>query len=250
MPNSKSPPSSHERSQWTLRHAVEPGIRAIRGNWVPIAVIQLVALILVVAYFQTPALQASLKHVETVKVRGGLAFAFFGGMVAGAVVPELAKLFTGRLKSVSKRWLQESAFNGLVYGIVGVQVDLFYQVLTATLGGQATPSVVITKTLIDQLVFSPLLSIPTATILFRWRFHEFQREAFARELRDRFYLNQIVPGVLMCWAFWVPVLCCLYTLPTLLQFPFSLLAEAAWSILFVFMTQQNSADVVGSESPQ
>lgn len=250
MPNLQTSPSPKARSKWTLRQAVEPGIQAIRGNWVPIAVIQLVALILVVAYYQTPALQESLKVVETVKARGGLAFAFFGGMVAGAVVPELAKLFTGRLRSVSKRWLQESAFNGLVYGIVGVQVDLFYQVLTATLGGQATPSVVITKTLIDQLVFSPFLSIPTATIMFRWRYHNFQRETFARELRDRFYLMQIVPGVLMCWAFWVPVLCCLYTLPTLLQFPFSLLAEAAWSILFVFMTQQSSTPVAGSERPE
>lgn len=250
MPNLKTPPSSPERSQWTFRQAVEPGIQAIRRNWGPIAVIQLAALALVVAYFRTPALQESLKLVETIKARGGLAFAFSGGMVAGAVVPELAKLFTGRLKSVSKLWLQESAFNGLVYGIVGVQVDLFYQLLTATLGGQATPTVVITKTLIDQLVFSPLLSIPTATILFRWRYHGFQRDTFARELRDRFYLMQIVPGVLMCWAFWVPVLCCLYTLPTLLQFPFSLLAEAAWSILFVFMTQQISTNSAGSKLPQ
>ena len=230
--------SQPERTQWTVRQAVEPGLLAIRRNWVPIAFIQLAALLLVAAYFQIPALQTSLKSVETLKEKGGLAFAFFGGMIAGAIVPEIAKLLTGRLRSFNKAWLQESAYNGLVYGIIGIQVDLFYRSLTATLGGEATPTIVITKTLIDQLIFSPLLSIPTATFMFRWRYHRFQRETFAKELQDRFYVMQIVPGVLMCWAFWVPVLCCAYSLPPLLQFPFSMLAEAAWSILFVFMTQQ------------
>lgn len=241
MPDSAHHPPSDERHQWTFRQAVEPGLLAIKRNWLPIAFIQLAALLLVVAYFQIPTLQASLKSVETLKEQGGLAFAFLGGMIAGAVVPEIAKLLTGRLRSFNKVWLQESAYNGLVYGIIGIQVDLFYRSLTATLGGEATPTIVITKTLIDQLIFSPLLSIPTATLLFRWRYHSFQRETFVKELNDRFYVMQVVPGVLMCWAFWVPVLCCAYSLPPLLQFPFSMLAEAAWSILFVFMTQQGAA---------
>ncbi len=241
MPDSAPPQTTEGHSSWTFRQAVEPGVQAIKRNWAPIAFIQFAAVVLVVAYFQIPSLQQSLKSVEVLKEKGGLAFAFFGGMIAGAVVPEVAKLLTGRLRTFGKSWIQESAYNGLVYGIVGIQVDLFYRMLTATLGGEATPTVVITKTLIDQLVFSPFLSIPTATILFRWRFHGFHRDTFAKELKDRFYVMQIVPGVLMCWAFWVPVLCCAYSLPPLLQFPFSMLAEAAWSILFVFMTQQTGA---------
>ncbi|MBW7929038.1 MAG: hypothetical protein H3C58_13330, partial [Fimbriimonadaceae bacterium] len=45
----------------------------------------------------------------------------------------------------------------------------------------------------------------------------------------------IVPALIPCWAFWIPILICVYSLPANLQFVFALLAEAAWSILFVFI---------------
>jgi hypothetical protein len=218
---------------------MRPGIAAVRAHWLILVLIQLGAVVLVVGYYHSASLQSDLVGLDQLKARGGSLFAFVAGMMAGGVIPEVFKLATGSLKRFDRTWLGVSAFNGFVYGIVGVQVEAFYRLQAHLFGLGHDPATLVTKSAFDLLVFTPVLSIPCATLLFVWRNHGFRMRAVFADGLGAFYQSQVMPGLVPCWFFWTPVLFCSYSMPMNLQFPFSTLAEAAWSIVFVFI---NSVD--------
>lgn len=237
MAQSTSP--SHE-APWTLRRALRPGLLAVQGHWQAFLLIQAAALGLVIAYYNTSALQRFAGVLAKVKAGGGLPFAFFVGFLACSLIPEIAKLATGKLNRFDRAWLGKVAFTGLVYGIVAVQVDLFYQFLAAWIGSGTDARTFLLKTLVDMSLFSTIISIPTAVLLFEWYKRGFAAKALLAELQPTFYRDKIVPALLPCWAFWTPVLCCSYSMPVNLQFCFTMVAEAAWSLLFVFIATNDS----------
>ncbi len=201
--------------------------------------IQIAAVVLVVTYYRSPDVQAVATQIAVWKVAGGVVFSFLGGAVAGGVIPELAKLVMRRIKRLDRSWLLSALYNAFVYGIVGVQVDLFYRVQAQIFGSGTDPQTLIVKTLVDMGLFSPLLCIPTATLLYAWKRRSFRFHGWRRAFTRKFYATQIWPTLLPCWAFWIPVLLCVYAMPMNLQFCFAILAEAAWSMVFVFMVSKN-----------
>ena len=229
--------STRPATVWSFREAIKPGIAAVRGHWPALVLIQVGAVALVLSYYRFPALRAVAQQEGNLKLRYGVWFAFAIGMLAGGVVPELAKLFTGGLRRFDRTWAAESTYNALVYGVIGAQVDLFYRFQAFTFGPQHNVMTLIVKTAVDMGVFAPVISIPTATLLYAWR----RPGAMFRGGFREFYMRQIMPGLIPCWFFWTPVLFCTYAMPDNLQLCFSMLAEAAWSIVFVFIAKQDHA---------
>lgn len=223
---------------WTLRSAVAPGLAAVRRNLAPFLLIQLGAFAFVVFYYRSAALQAGADVVMAWKLAGGIPFAFAAGALAGGVIPEVSKALTGRLRKLDRKWALDSLYNGFVYGIVGVQVDLFYRFQTWAFGDGKDVGTLLLKTAVDMLLFATLISIPTALCLYEWRRLGFKLRALVRQFSWAFYRDKVVPGIIPCWAFWIPILLCVYSMPADLQFCFSILAEAAWSILFVFIATE------------
>ena len=154
---------------------------------------------------------------------------------AGGAVPELAKFLLRRIPRFDRPWLASSAYNALVYGVVGVQIDLFYQLQAIVFGAGNEPATLIVKTAVDMGLFTTVLSIPTAVLLYTWKRRDFRFDGWRSAFTRRFYATQIWPTLIPCWAFWIPVLFCVYAMPSNLQFCFAVLAEAAWSMVFVFL---------------
>lgn len=215
----------------------DPAREAVTHHWAPLLLIQICAVVMVVLYYQLPSMRAGLDWLGHLKERGGLVFAFLVGCNAGGIVPEIAKLLTGKLKRMTRAWLLESLFNGLVYGLVGVQVVVFYWFQTVWFGPGHDFVTLAIKTAVDMLVFSPLISIPTAVLLLDWRAVRFK---FGPLNLGAFLWNRLLPSLILCWIFWTPVLFCVYSLPSNLQFPFSNLAEAAWAIVFIFFNAESN----------
>lgn len=232
---------------WSWRAASAPGLAAVRSHWAPFLAIQVAAAALVVVYAQTPAVREWCVSIERVKVAGGVPFAFLAGAVAGGIIPEIAKAVTGRMGRPTREWLSASSFNAFVYALVGVQVDLFYRFQTWCFGSGTDAKTLIVKTAVDMAIFTPVLSIPLAVMLFEWKRVGFDLRRMGPAFTGRFYLSSIVPALIPCWAFWIPILICVYSLPTNLQFVFALLAEAAWSILFVFIAT-NGGESAGTRA--
>lgn len=227
----------NEASGW--RGVFRPGWQAVRSNWPPIVLIQVAAVVLVVLYYREPHTRAFADGIALLKSSSGILGVLLTGAVAGGIMPEVAKAATGRLGRLSPAWLRKTLFTALVYACIGLSVDVFYKGLAVTLGDDSRPVTVILKTLVDQLVFSPFFSIPFATAMFDWRSVEFSFGRLGAALRDRWYMRRVMPGLVLCWVFWPPVLLCAYAMPLSLQFVFCMVIEAAWSIIFVFIASHD-----------
>jgi len=214
----------------------------VRHSWPPILLIQAAAACLVVAYYRSPGLQADLTSLEHFKANGGIAFDLYTGALAGGVVPQLAKLVTGRAGKVSIGFWTQMLFAGLVYAIVGVEIDLFYHLQAAMFGTRNDVLTLVRKDLVDMGLFTPFLSIPTAVGLFEWRKAGFSFVGFVRRVRTGFYRSKVMPALIPCWVFWTPMLLCVYSMPSNLQFPLSQLAEASWAVLFIFIAGGEAED--------
>ena len=210
---------------------VQRNLETIRRNLAPMLLIQVAAGFLVWAYYNVLPIQDWARWVGVAKSAGGLPAAFGAGFVAGGIVAEMAKLVTGRARFD----LGRSLWVGIVYGVIGILVDLLYG-LQAQMFGHGTDLGTLTmKMSFDMLVFTPFLSFPLAGALFAWRKSGYRMSFWRVALRWSFYRDEIAPTMPLGWAYWVPMVYLTYALPLALQFPFSMLAEAAWSVLFVFM---------------
>lgn len=222
----------------SLRIALQPGIAAIRRYWAPFLLIQVSAALLVVAYYQVESVRVFADRIGLLKASWGLLFSAVGGFVAGGIVPEIAKAITGRMDRVSSTWLGNTVFNGFVYLVVAVQVDLFYRFQAFVFGNGVDAQTIFLKTLVDMGLFAPLLCMPSGVVLCEWRDARWNLGATLRALDRAWYRERVIPAILPGWAFWIPFLICLYALPQPLQMPFALLGEAAWSIIFIFIATQ------------
>lgn len=221
------------------RSAFAPGLRAVKHNWPPIVLVQAVAVAMVVLYYRDPNTRAFAEGIAQFKASSGVPGVLLAGAVAGGVIPEVAKGLTGRLTRLDSAWLGKTLFTALVYACVALFVDVFYRGLATVVGDSNTPGTVVAKTLVDQLAFSPLVSIPFATAMFDWRSVDFSFLGLLSIWRERWYRTRVMPGLVLCWVFWPPVLLCTYAMPLSLQFSFSMVLEAAWSIIFVFIASHD-----------
>ena len=222
-------------SQRNLRTLAAPGVAAVRHHWRPFVAIQGVALLLVLLFFFVPAVTRFCGTLAEFRVAGGYAAAMFATAVAGAILPELAKAATQRGWRLDRRTLADLGFLLPVFALNGLLVDAFYRLMAGTVGSGNDWPTVLLKAAVDQLLFTPFVSLPLVAMLFTWRRLRFDARATARDLGPAWYARRVVPLLLPCWAFWGPMVLLIYSLPTALQFVLFALAMAAWSLLLVFI---------------
>lgn len=240
---------------WTLSDAIKPGIRAVSTHWKPFLLIQVVALLCVVAYYQSEGFSRIAGVLQDWKVAGGLAFAFAAGAIAGGFVPELARMATNSVEGQGwERW-HKVLWTSLVFGLVGVFVDLFYKGQALIFGNGIDPLTLSYKTAFDMFIFAPLFCIPFEVASLQWPQKGYQPIEFVKGFSWATFRDSVLPVLIPCWAFWIPVLLCVYAMPQNLQFVFAILAEAAWSIIVVCVATgsvaaEDDSDVSGEDAPQ
>ncbi len=221
-------------SQWSLAEALRPGIAAVRAHWRPLAVIQLAALVVLIVYYQSPGFRDAAHVLGELKTRVGWPFAFVAGFLAGGVLPEIAQLIAGKPSPI-----KEALFNGMAYGSLGILIDGFYQLQTRWFGSSNDLGTLALKNFVDMGLAAPLVFIPYLIFVFELRKGGINRARMV--LTWSGYRDKVLPALLPNWAFWIPVLFCVYAMPPDLQFSLSTLAEAAWSIVFVFIATREHA---------
>ncbi|MGC1479702.1 MAG: hypothetical protein WA771_04305 [Chthoniobacterales bacterium] len=197
---------------------------------------------ILVAYATLPPARAFFDEVAAFKESSGIAFPFLAAGLAGGMLPEFLRvtLFQrGRLNSAN---LKSAFFGFFFWGGMGVLVDVFYQLQTTLFGSDPTLSTVVAKFLFDMLAFTPLIGVPLATTAYLWKSHGFDRAIFADVLNLRGYRTFIVPVLIPNWAVWGPVVCVVYSLPTGLQLPVYILAQAFWTLVLTTLTTSRSQE--------
>jgi len=225
---------------------LRPGYVALRDNWRPLVLTVCVAAALVGAFYTVAPVRRFVSDVAAAKQSWGYLGSALAAAIAGGLLPECARAaIAGRRYRFTAERLRAVGFDLAFFAAMGALVDGFYRVQGQVFGDAPTPAVAVKKTLVDQLLFSPLLSNPMSAILYRWRELGFDARATASELRRPvgFVRDRLLPIVLPAWAYWVPMNVLTYSLPTDgPHFLLYLFALAGWSLLLVVIVVDARAD--------
>lgn len=203
-------------------------------------VIQVLCVALLAGYFSVPGVRFTIEALGALKERSGLPFVLLAGFVSGGLLPELAKATVGRVKRFDTDWLKQWTFTGLVYAVSCIGVVTMYAVQLTLFGETTNLLVLVKKLLFDGLVYVPFFSIPYFVGLLGWRDSGFRSSYWKRFFTWKTVTDDMLPTMLLSWTFWTPVLVCVYSLPTTLQFVLSTCAMAAWSLLLVYMVSPST----------
>jgi len=215
-----------------VKRVLAPGWNAVVANWRPLVAIQFVCLLLVVGYYTLTPIQNACAVLAKWKADGGVLFAALSVAIAAAILPEIARRIT-KVPRDKPLTIGDVTFQFAYFAVLGIAIDFLYRGLGILLGDSPTPIVVIEKVLCDMIGFSGFFSMPLAVVLFSWRDADFKFAGVPPLLKNGGFLERYIPLLITCWAFWFPVMACLYSLPVNLQFVFVVLAEAAWCLLLV-----------------
>lgn len=201
------------------------------ANWRAFVLIQAAAALVVVAYYVLPGVPAQMLALGHIKEQGGLAFAAISTALAGAILPMVARRLTGLGKG--KIDWADFAFQLATFALIGITVDLLYSGLAQLFGNVASPAVVLKKVLVDQLLYTPFISMPISTSAFLWKDAGFSLSRTIELGRGGVWAARYASLLITCWGFWLPVLACVYAMPTNLQFCLFLCAQGAWGLLLL-----------------
>jgi hypothetical protein len=229
--------------------AFAAGLSALRRFWRPFVLIQGAALALGLAYRLSGTVRAGCVVLATWKTTGGVPFAALTGAVAGGLLPELAKRLVDRKRAHRTDHLGDVLFNTAFFAVNGVVVDALYRMEARLFGDDARAATVIAKVAFDQLVFTPLWQVVIVT-LFLWRRRGYSWTATRPALRAGFLRTHVLPLLVPCWWFWLPIVSIVYALPGPLQFLMFSFALAAWSLILVFIAAGAGAGQSGDDDQE
>lgn len=215
-------------------------MRAAKANVLPGLVIQLTMLALALVYFHHPVAAVAFDHLADSKQRSGFRYALVAGMVAGAIIPELLRVFFFQSGRVHRENFANLIFTLPFWGTMCVIVDLFYQLQAWMFGSGMDFQTVAIKVLVDQLGYTAFFATPVTCILYDWRHGGYQARTLLRVFRLGYYRDAVLPTLIANWAVWVPLISIIYSLPPTLQIPFFSLALSLWVMLYTWMSERRN----------
>lgn len=225
-----------------LHNILQPALRSFQTNWRPMVSIQLIALSLVVLYYSVEGARATFENIAQFKEQSGLWFAVIATIISGGILPELVKRIF-RPKRSQAPSIGEFLHQLGYWALIGILVDRFYQ-FQATLFGHGIDAVTLfSKMLVDQFLFTPLVSMPLTVLWFLLWEVRYQPRAFLSQAKLSLILERMLPVYAVVLSFWPAMLLVIYSLPQLLQFPLFQLGNAAYSILMIFVIRRLASSV-------
>ncbi len=221
-------------------HTPEPpwaaGLRGARANFLPGLALQLFALALVLAYFFHAPTHAALERVGAWRGEYGVIFPILSTGFFGGLLPFLyLKFSSGRYN-----WAQ-GAFITAFWSYKGFEIDLWYRILAKIAGEEPTPTAIVTKMLLDQFVYCPLLAIPVTALVYAYAETHFNARAVLADVRaPRWYVRRTLPMLISTMGVWIPTVCIIYALPTPLQLPLQNIVLCFFTLLLAHIAQKKT----------
>jgi hypothetical protein len=216
------------------------GLRAARANVIPGLIVQGVMLALLLAYFFYPPTAELLNRLASVKQRWGYGYSGISAIIAGAFIPELLRIVVFQKGRIGQDNFANLVFTIPFWCFMGVVVDAFYRMQAGWFGAEANFSVVMRKVLVDQFLYNPLFAAPFTAMMYDWKNQGFGTRGIGRFFTRSYYRDTVVPTLFATWGVWIPVVCMLYSLPSLLQIPLFGLALSLWVMLYTWMSEKRT----------
>ncbi len=222
-----------------LQAALKESSGAIRLNLLPCLVLQTLMAVMGAAYLWHPASRRAFGELAQLRTSWGLIFSFLGTSLAAGILPEILRLLvpTNATEEESEPKIGTRLLFGIPFwGIIGMQVDLFYRLQYFLFGPSDSTLVIFKKVLVDALIYCPLLAMPQVVCIFLWRDHGFSMDGFRGYTPLDFYALRIFPVLVANWMIWVPLVCIIYALPAALGVPFFIVGETFWVMVLTTLS--------------
>jgi len=195
-------------------------------------------LAVLLAYYFYPPMRGWLDALAEIKARWGYGYSAVNAILAGAIIPELLRIFIFQQARVRRFNFSNLLFTVPFWGVMGVTVDFFYRCQAGWFGEAATFPIVAKKVLVDQFLYNPLFAAPMTTWLYDWKSRGYRTRGTGVFFTPGYYRDLILPTLFATWGVWIPVVSILYSLPSLLQIPLFGLALSWWVVLYTWMSEQ------------
>ena len=212
-----------------LPAAINNGWQSARANLIPGLVIIFLAGLLVVAYYQFPAVRLSLKGLVDLRERFGVWFSMVANALGAGLIPSLYLISTGRSRH-GIRAVVDLLFTCLVWAVSALSLDRFYAFQAWLWGTTVTFPILLGKMLVDQLIFTPLIGVQIPAIGSRLRDMNYDLGALGRAMRGDWIIGVTIPMLVACWLIWVPGTFVIYSLPLPLQIPMMVLIQCFFAL--------------------
>lgn len=231
----------------TIRSLVQPGIDAARLYWRAIIVLQAMALLLLIGYFNVAGIKSFCADLAAIREEWGVVVSMLGSVIAGTILPEIAKLLLPRAGRQPVT-LRDVLINAAFFAGAGALVDTQYRILAVILGSDMGMGTAVRKMLVDQFVLTPSYGVPYWILVYAWKANGFRILPTLRGINRRWYLTSVLPLLIPAWVYWVPMTLMIYSLPGNVQFALFILAMAAWSLVMVFIARRQAEPTPAGES--
>lgn len=223
----------------TLRKALREAGRAARANLLPGLLLQTLMVIFFLAYLSHEGTRNFLARVADLKAEVGYVFAFVSYAIAAALLPEVLRIGFFQECRITRRNLWNIVTGIPIWGWVGIMVDMLYRGQESWFGaGNAWP-VILAKMAVDQFLFSPLIANPFSAGTLAWRDAGFRRSALPGILSLDFVYRRLIPLQVAGWCIWIPGVCLVYFMPSLLQVPVAVLIQVFWVLIFTTLGERS-----------
>jgi hypothetical protein len=226
---------------------LKPAAIALRTYWPAILVIQVLALCVVVSYYKVDGTAEFFSVVAGWKVQGGILFAAISTVISGGILPEVLKRIF-RPAGVKAPAPGELANQFAMWAGLGILIDQFYQLQGHIFGHGTGLATLLLKTLVDQLLFSPLITQPYIVACFMLHETRYRPVDWIAGMTFKKMVNRVLPLWMTCLTFWPVMLLVIYSLPGDLQFPLFLFVNSAYSILMIFIARRQVCAGVKGDS--
>ena len=220
-----------------FRTALRVAAQGARANILPGLLLQSLMIVFLALYVMHDGTRHFLARVADLKHETGYIFAFTSYLLSAALLPEILRIAFFQAGRPTKRNLWNFLTAAPFWGLMGMLVDLLYRCQVLWFGAGTDWTTILIKMLVDQILFSPLLSNPLSVGYFAWRDAGFRRNAAREIFRRGFFLDRVFPVQVAAWCIWVPGVCLVYFMPSELQIPVASLIQAFWVLVFLFINR-------------
>ena len=210
------------------------GLRGARANLLPGLVLQVTALIVVLAYYHHSSTRAAFEQLAAFRAHAGLAFGLASTGFFGGLLPFLYLRFMAG-SNCQYGWRQGLLLTAF-WGYKGLEVELWYRLLAQVVGAGHDITTIVIKSLLDQAVYCPLLAIPLTVVVYQWIAPGIRWHAVAADFRKPgWYARSVLPTLLANVGVWLPAVVIIYSLPTPLQLPLQNLVLVFFTLLLAHL---------------
>ena len=189
---------------------------AFRSNVKPALILQCFALFIGLSYFYWPAAQPVFSYFAELKQQYGTWYSAVSTAIFGGLIPFAYLLVNHKIKL---KPVQQGLFYLLFWALMGVLVDLFYQLQAYWFSTGTDWNTVLKKMVVDQFVYSAFFSAPILTISFLWKDNLFSWAQTYKKINARLFKLIIPTTIVTNWIIWIPSVLLIYMMPPNLQIP-------------------------------